>query len=103
MSKLLVLGNGFDIALGLRSKYADFINTRSGSIRYTFWPFREPPTGDFVNCSLYRHFYDYFQSNKNNAGNIRWIDIEDELLKYVRSKVGQTINEELAKEDEHNR
>lgn len=102
MSKVLVLGNGFDIALGLRSKYADFINTRSGAIRYAFWPFRDPPTGDFANCSLYHHFYDYFQSNKNNAGNIRWIDIEGELLKYVRSKVGQTINEDLAKEDEHN-
>lgn len=102
MSKVLVLGNGFDIALGLRSKYSDFINTRRGTIRYAFWPFRDPPTGDFADCSLYRHFYDYFQSNKNDAGQIRWIDIEGELLKYVRCKVGQTINEELAKEDEHN-
>jgi len=101
MSKVLVLGNGFDIALGLRSKYADFINTRRGTIRHAFWPFRDPPTGDFANCSLYRHFYDYFQSNKNDDGNIRWIDIEGELLNYVRSKVGQTNIEELAKEDEH--
>lgn len=101
MSKVLVLGNGFDIALGLRSKYADFINTRRGTIRHAFWPFRDPPTGDFADCSLYCHFYDYFQSNKNDAGNIRWIDIEGELLNYVRSKVGQTNIEELAKEDEH--
>lgn len=101
MSKVLVLGNGFDIALGLRSKYADFINTRRGTIRYAFWPFRDPPTGDFADCSLYCHFYNYFQSNKNDAGHIRWIDIEGELLKYVRSKVGKTNIEELAKEDEH--
>lgn len=45
-------------------------------------------------------FYDYFNANKNNDGQIRWIDIEGELLKYVRSKIGSTIDEELAQEDE---
>ncbi len=100
MCKLLVIGNGFDIALGLRSRYSDYINVISGTTRNAFWPFRDVPTGRYSECSLYRHFYDYFQANKDNAGHIRWIDIEGELLKYVRSKIGLTIDEDLAREDE---
>lgn len=100
MSKVLVIGNGFDIALGLRSKYADFVNTMSGTNRHAFWPFREMPAGKYADCSLHRHFYDYFQANKDDDGLIRWIDIEGELLKYVRNKTGSVIDEDLAREDE---
>ena len=100
MSKVLVIGNGFDIALGLRSKYADFVNVISGSTQHAFWPFRDVPTGKYADCSLHRHFYDYFQANKDDEGRIRWIDIEGELLKYVRNKIGSTIDEDLAREDE---
>ncbi len=100
MSKVLVIGNGFDIALGLRSKYADFVNVMSGSTKHAFWPFRNIPTGKYADRSLHRHFYDYFNANKNNDGQIRWIDIEGELLNYVRSKIGSAIDESSAKEDE---
>lgn len=98
MSKVLVIGNGFDIALGFRSKYSDFINASDGTPN-CFWPFREPPTGRFSDCSLHRHFYDYFKANLNDDGQILWMDIEGELLNYVRSKNGSSIDEELAQED----
>ncbi|MBD5341584.1 MAG: hypothetical protein HDR94_08420 [Bacteroides sp.] len=101
MSKVLVIGNGFDIALGLRSKYADFVNTMTGTSRNAFWPFRDAPVGKYANCSLHRHFYDYFQANKDDAGHIRWIDLENELLKYARNKIGLSIDEELVREDEN--
>lgn len=101
MSKVLVIGNGFDIALGLRSKYADYINMIAGGVKNYFWPFRNLPTGKYADCSLHRHFYDYFQANKDDAGNIRWIDLENELLKYARNKIGLSIDEELVREDEN--
>lgn len=99
MSKVIVIGNGFDIALGFRSTYSDFINTRVGDNQNAFWPFRDVPTGTYADCSLYRHFYDYFQQNKDNAGHIRWIDIEGELLKYVHAKGNNPIADTLVRED----
>lgn len=58
------------------------------------------PAWKYADCSLHRHFYDYFQANKDDEGLIRWIDIEGELLKYVRNKIGSVIDEDLAREDE---
>lgn len=107
MGKVLVVGNGFDIALGFRSKYSDYINVMSGTTKNAFWPFRNPPTGEFSYNSLYRHFYDYFHPTpqkdidiQSEYYNVKWIDIEYELLKYVRTKIGTPVDEELAKEDE---
>lgn len=99
MSKVLVVGNGFDIALGLYSRYSDFVNARS-NIEHAFWPFRDKPSGEFAKESLYAHFYDYFNSHKDEIGKILWIDIEGELLKYAKSKINKTINPKLAKKDE---
>lgn len=99
MSKVLVIGNGFDLALGLYSKYADFVNTRS-TTEHAFWPFRDKPLGEFANSSLYRHFYDYYNSHKDVLGNILWIDIENELLKYAKSKIGKPIDSRLVAFDE---
>ena len=73
MGKVLVVGNGFDIALGFRSKYSDYINVMSGTTKNAFWPFRNPPTGEFSDNSLYRHFYDYFHPTPQKD-----IDIQSE-------------------------
>lgn len=48
MSKVLVIGNDFDIALGLRSKYADFVNPMTGTSRNAFWLFRDAPEGKYA-------------------------------------------------------
>lgn len=100
MSKVLVIGNGFDIALGLYSKYSNFVNAGS-TIEHAFWPFRDEPSGEFANSSLYRHFYDYYNSHKDDLGNILWIDIESELLRYAKSKVGKPVDTRLAEYDEY--
>ena len=106
MSKVLVVGNGFDIALGLRSKYSDYINTMAGTNKNAFWPFKEIPKGKYADCSLYCHFFKYFHPTENtqniedNYYHVKWIDIEGELLKYVQSKFDSPIDDELAKEDE---
>lgn len=108
MSKVFVIGNGFDIALGLRSKYSDYINVMSGTSKNAFWPFRDLPKGKFSECSLERHFYDYFHPNLTDNSDIekefyhvKWIDVEAELLNYVRTKIGKPIDADLAMADEH--
>ena len=73
MRNLLIIGNGFDIDLGLKTKYSDFIES---------------------NC---------FDENKNNLfksiyrsyKNMNWIDLENELKKYVTGVDRQNITDEF--------
>ena len=73
MRNLLIIGNGFDIDLGLKTKYSDFIES---------------------NC---------FDENKNNLfksiyrsyKNMNWIDLENELKKYVTGVDRQNIKDEF--------
>lgn len=97
--KILILGNGFDLAFGFWTSYANFVNVRAGK-DYSFWPFADSPTGKYSSESLYYHFYNYVEEHKDNLGQIRWIDIEGELWKYVSTKKNRTINSELVQEDE---
>ena len=73
--KLLILGNGFDLAFGFWTSYANFVNVRAGK-DYSFWPFNEPPTGKYLTESLHHHFYNFVRQHEDELGRIRWIDIE---------------------------
>ncbi len=95
----MILGNGFDLAFGFWTSYANFVNVRAGK-DYSFWPFNEPPSGKYLTESLHHHFYNFVQAHKDELGRIRWIDIEGELWNYVNSKKGIQINTELVQEDE---
>lgn len=97
--KILILGNGFDLAFGFWTSYANFVNVRAGK-DYSFWPFTEFPNDKYMNESLYHHFYNFVQTHKDVLGRIRWIDIEGELWNYVNSKKGKQVNVELVQEDE---
>lgn len=98
--KILILGNGFDLAFGFWTSYRDFVNVRVG-VDGSFWPFREPPTGKYLNESLYKHFYTFVQENLDDLGRLRWIDIEIELWNYVKNK-SAFVNPDLVLEDERN-
>lgn len=52
--KLLILGNGFDLAFGFWTSYENLVNVRAGGDG-GFWPFRNPPEGRFKNESLHNH------------------------------------------------
>ena len=99
--KILILGNGFDLAFGFWTSYANFVNVRAGK-DYSFWPFRESPTGKFQSESLHHHFYNFVEGHSDELGRIKWIDIEGELWKYVDSKKEMPVNAELVREDESN-
>lgn len=91
MANVIVLGNGFDIALGLPTKYADFANSRK-------WPF---PTRNFRHeVCLQNYFLDYIQDNSDEMDRVRWIDIEGLLLSYALDrKEKKDSNEILANVD----
>lgn len=64
-SKVLIIGNGFDLSLGWNTRYSDFANSEE-------WPFKE------MNAGLAGHL--------NNVKNKeKWFDIEKELLNYALS------------------
>lgn len=104
MSTLLIIGNGFDLALGYDSGYSHFVNTWAPTqhIHNVFWPFKNPDDSCFDTQTLHQYFYEYFKSHLNNEHRINWIDIEGELYNYAASKKGQVISEELISHDKYN-
>lgn len=74
-NNVLIVGNGFDIALGLPTKYSDFVNSE-------YWPIRTRNT-EFDSC-LRNFFLDFIEIHKDELGIVRWIDIENLLLQYAQ-------------------
>ena len=80
-NKLLVIGNGFDLALGLKTSYLDFMR----------WLKNEHYMDD-------AYLYRYLSSKLNQK---RWIDIENELRQYSLSffEIGE-MNIKLSSQNE---
>ncbi len=71
--KVLIIGNGFDLDLGLATRYSDFA---SKSDFFNVF---------FLNSELNRHL-------QNASTNEKWLDMELELEKYAqRSSVGHFL------------
>jgi len=68
-NKTLILGNGFDLDLGLPSTYAQFASSQ-------FWPLRDE---DY----FYSPLAQTLQAAKDRE---RWFDLEDILFRYAREK-----------------
>lgn len=98
-SIILVIGNGFDLALGYDSGYTHFINTAAGTVENYFWPFKQPDDSEFKAESLHHYFYNYYMAHRDDNGKIKWIDLEGELYNYASSKRGIAIPSGLAAYD----
>ena len=75
--KLLIIGNGFDIDLGLNTGYKDYVNSqyfKSGLNKNALF--------DFINSSF----------NNNNR---KWIDVENVLLEYAKNRLVKNGNEAI--------
>ena len=91
---VLVLGNGFDLDLGYRTKYSDFVNS-------SYWPFKEKNLSSIGVPNLQNYIYDFTDNNKDELGKVRWIDIEQLLKNYAISKNNKdSFNTEIVKNDE---
>ena len=63
--KLLIIGNGFDLDLGLRTTYSDFANSK-------YWP-----------CSEQTEIYSLYDFLKKEKKTQKWLDLEMSLRKYA--------------------
>src|SRR5690554_2661763 len=63
---IVVIGNGFDVNLGLKTKYSDFIQSSA---------FQE----EMISNSLFKYLFTQYTQNNG------WIDAEIELKNYTKS------------------
>ena len=66
--KVLIIGNGFDLDLGWKTRYSDFARSEC-------WPFNE---------DVKQYYLDYFLNQKKEINN--WFDIEDALFQYADTR-----------------
>lgn len=91
MGNVLIVGNGFDLALHLPTRYADFVNNKK------YWPLNEIDSAHYGEDNLYNFIYDFTEKHRNSLGEVRWIDLEDLLLSYVKTKIGKSVTFESDK------
>ena len=72
---ILILGNGFDIAHGLDTRYTDFLN-------YCQAQFYKLPSYKPSNCYFTNMWLRHFLNITNKIGN-NWIDLETEIHKVI--------------------
>lgn len=72
---VLILGNGFDLDLGLKTSYSNFMDSE-----------------DFKAIVYNNYFARYLQDRRERLGG-NWIDIENEIKSYVHVTVPHTIDE----------
>ena len=71
---ILILGNGFDLDLGLKTKYSDFANS-------VFWPYSD---GNSI-----PNLEKYLEQKRDTEA---WFDIENELLNYATVEAQRSIS-----------
>lgn len=80
---VLILGNGFDLDLGLKTSYKDFWESE-------FCPKNYP-------APLIRHLNQRWPDNLNA---VKWFDLENELLNYYKSIPDPTKGQDIITEEE---
>ncbi len=73
MNVVFLLGNGFDLQLGLNSRYADFYDYYS-----------KKPSTDVLVANLKGHINDFLEGKKNRLPDVNWEDLELALGKYTK-------------------
>lgn len=85
----LFLGNGFDLSLGLKTKYTDFFSHKGKNGEKDFWP-----THDVVNKNnlLYKRLNGLgFAAPKDPSDDYTWYDLEGEFKKHAKRESPQGI------------
>lgn len=76
---LLIIGNGFDLDLGLPTKYSDFANIKNRE-----WCDFINMTKTTINQCYRTEFVDHMQKAREFEN---WFDIEEEVFKFVKQQV----------------
>lgn len=80
----IFVGNGFDLSLGLKSRYLDYFNHKDENGKKDFWPEKFSFTDE---DQLYKRLNGDLLTNEEIAlpnENITWYDLEDELKKHAK-------------------
>ena len=75
-----ILGNGFDLDLGLKTRYSDFANSE-------YWVIDS-------DMQFYSELARYLEEKKNN--NLNWLDLENSLAEYAAPVINQEQAAKLA-------
>ena len=73
MNVAFLLGNGFDLQLGLKTRYENF---------YEYYSKR--PSANELISHLKEHINDYLEGKKNRLPDVNWEDLEMALGKYTK-------------------
>lgn len=82
---IVIIGNGFDLAVGLPTSYAQFVNNKK------YWPITSENATNHAEDSLYNYILKFTEENKDTLGKVKWVDLEELLLKYAISKKDNPI------------
>ena len=88
-NNIFVIGNGFDLDLGMMTKYSDFAQS-------SYWPFSDSPVDQ---GQLYSYLYQYKQNLVEDIEKINWFDLEEALLNFATQPERYTYSEESVKQD----
>ena len=80
--KILVIGNGFDIAHGLNTTYSDFLEfirnyKRHGVINQEFM--------DIISNNVWINYFDSIYEERKREGKDGWIDFESEISTVIEA------------------
>lgn len=95
----LIIGNGFDLALKLKTSYRDFVNS-------DYWPITPTPANVHSERCLQNEVHMFTQEHIDpKSGEVQWIDIEGIIKDYAlcrkeeeNSPIGR-VSEEIIKKD----
>jgi hypothetical protein len=113
--KILIIGNGFDLAHGLPTKYTDFLETTKRFLEFHQSPLLETPAAKRLSDALSQKkmYAEFCEKTKGNIwldylsarhklnllkGN-NWIDFEDEIQSVVSLFEGQRYDKIRIKQD----
>lgn len=82
---IVIIGNGFDLAVGLPTSYAQFVNNKK------YWPIILENAMNHAEDSLYNYILKFTEANKDTLGKVKWVDLEELLLRYALSKKDNSI------------
>lgn len=90
----LFLGNGFDLSLGLRTKYTDYYNHTNDQREKDFWPEHDVVNEDDQLYKRLNGHYPMFGKRRNTvdvSDRYTWCDLEGELKNHAKRQSPQGI------------
>lgn len=87
-NNVFVIGNGFDLDLGIKTKYSDFANS-------SYWPI----TDSNLNSNGLNNYLYKYKNNLADIEKINWFDLEKTLLDYAISINSDTLDFGFVEQD----